>query len=194
GANVDCRPEWLEQFGMMGAAYAKAVLKIENPRVAILSVGEEPSKGNQQSIEASKRLESAPVNFVGNIEGKDVIANVADVIVTDGFVGNVVLKVSEGLVSGLGGVIKDTIVKGNLITKLGALLMAPALRKLGTKYNYETYGGAPLLGLRGNCIVAHGRANRTAMASAIHAASDEVAADVIGKIESLVAPHLAREA
>jgi len=194
GANVDCRPEWLEQFGVMGSAYARAVLKIDHPRVAILSVGEEPNKGNQQTIEAAKRLEAAPVNFIGNIEGKDVLSNAADVIVTDGFVGNVVLKVSEGLVTALGGVMKDMIVHGNPITKAGAFLMLPALRRLRRKYNYETYGGAPLLGLRGNCIVTHGRANRTALASAIRAAADEVQADVIGKIEALVSPHLAREA
>ena len=194
GANVDCRPEWLEQFGMMGAAYARAVLKIENPRVAILSVGEERTKGNQQTIEAAKRLDSAPVNFIGNIEGKDVLINAADVIVADGFVGNVVLKVSEGLVSALGGVIKDSISKGSLLTKLGAVLMMPALHRLRNRYNYETYGGAPLLGLRGNCIVTHGRANRRAIASAIRAAADESGADVVGKIQALVAPHLAREA
>lgn len=194
GANVDCRPEWLEQFGMMGSAYARAVLNIENPRVAILSVGEERSKGNQQTIEAAKRLDSAPVNFIGNIEGKDVLINAADVIVADGFVGNVVLKVSEGLVSGLGSVIKDTITKGSLITKLGAFLMLPALKRLRNRYNYETYGGAPLLGLHGNCIVTHGRANRTALASAIRTAAEESRADVVGKIEALVAPHFAREA
>lgn len=194
GANVDCRPEWLAQFGIMGSAYARAVLKIENPRVAILSVGEERTKGNQQTIEAAKLLDAAPVNFIGNIEGKDVVTNAADVIVADGFVGNVVLKVSEGLISGLGGVIAESISKGSVITKIGAFLMLPALRKLGKKYAYETYGGAPLLGLRGNCIVTHGRANRTAIASAIRAAADESGADVIGKIQTLVAPHLAREA
>ncbi|MBC5816414.1 MAG: phosphate acyltransferase PlsX [Candidatus Eremiobacteraeota bacterium] len=194
GANVDCRPEWLAQFGMMGAAYARAVLKIQNPRVAILSVGEERTKGNQQTIEAARLLDAAPVNFIGNIEGKDVLINAADVIVADGFVGNVVLKVSEGLVSALGSVIKDSITQGSLLNKLGAVLMMPALNKLRNKYNYETYGGAPLLGLRGNCIVAHGRATHTAIASAIRAASDEAGADVVGKIEALVAPHLAREA
>ena len=194
GANVDCRPEWLEQFAMMGSAYARAVLKIENPRVALLSVGEERTKGNQQVIEAAKRLDAAPVNFIGNIEGKDVLYNAADVIVTDGFVGNVVLKVSEGLVSGLAGVIKDTVARGNPLTKLGAVLMLPALRKLRARYNYETYGGAPLLGLRGNCIVTHGRATRTALASAIRAAAEESGADVVGKIGALVTPYLAREA
>jgi len=194
GANVDCRPEWLEQFGMMGSAYAVAVLRIEKPRVALLSVGEERSKGNQQVIEAAKRLDQAPVHFVGNIEGKDVLMNAADVIVTDGFVGNVVLKVAEGITSGLGRVLRNTLLEGSLITRFGAFLILPPLRRLRARYNYETYGGAPLLGLRGNCIVTHGRANRTALASAIRAAADEVQADVIGKIEALVAPHLARQA
>ena len=122
------------------------------------------------------------------------LMNAADVIVADGFVGNVVLKVSEGLVSALGGVIQDTISTGNVITKLGAFLMLPALRKLRNRYTYETYGGAPLLGLRGHCIVTHGRADRTAISNAIRTAADEAGADVIGKIETLIAPHLAREA
>lgn len=194
GANVDCRPEWLEQFAMMGSAYAIAVLGIPNPRVALLSVGEERTKGNQQVIEAGKRLDQAPVHFVGNVEGKDLLMNAADVIVTDGFVGNVVLKVAEGITSGLGRVLRNSLLKGSIITRFGAFLILPPLRRLRAKYNYETYGGAPLLGLRGNCIVTHGRANRTALASAIRAAADEVQADVIGKIEALVAPHLAREA
>ena len=192
GANVDCRPEWLEQFGLMGSAYAIAVLRIANPRVALLSVGEERSKGNQLVIEAAKRLDEAPVNFVGNIDGKDVLMNVADVIVTDGFVGNVVLKVAEGITSGLGRVLRNSLLQGSLVTKFGAFLILPPLRRLRAKYNYETYGGAPLLGLRGSCIVTHGRANRTALASAIRAAADGVKADVIGKIAALVAPHLAR--
>lgn len=194
GANVDCRPEWLEQFAMMGSAYAIAVLGIPNPRVALLSVGEERSKGNQQVIEAAKRLDQAPVHFVGNVEGKDLLMNVADVIVTDGFVGNIVLKVAEGITSGLGRVLRNSLLKGSIITRFGAFLILPPLQRLRAKYNYETYGGAPLLGLRGNCIVTHGRANRTALASAIRAAADEVQADVIGKIEALIAPHLAREA
>lgn len=194
GANVDCRPEWLEQFGIMGSAYAQSVLKIENPRVAILSVGEERTKGNQQTIEAARLLDGAPVNFIGNVEGKDVVNGSADVIVADGFVGNVVLKVSEGLISALGGVIKENVLKGNLMTKLGAVLMMPALRKLRTKYNYETYGGAPLLGVRGNCIVTHGRASRVAISGAIRTAAEEVENDVVGKIGALITPHLAREA
>ncbi len=192
GANVDCRPEWLEQFAIMGSAYALAALRIPNPRVALLSVGEERTKGNAQVIEAAKRLDEAAINFVGNIDGKDVLMNVADVIVTDGFVGNVVLKVAEGITSGLGRVLRNSLLNGNLINRFGAFLILPPLRRLREKYNYETYGGAPLLGLRGNCIVTHGRASATALASAIRAAADEVQADVIGKIAAQIAPHMAR--
>ncbi|MGZ3496179.1 MAG: phosphate acyltransferase PlsX [Vulcanimicrobiaceae bacterium] len=194
GANVDCRAEWLEQFGIMGAAYAKAVLKMPEPKVALLSVGEEPTKGNSLVLETAKLLERAPVKFIGNIEGRHIFHNVADVIVADGFVGNIVLKTGEGMVSALAGVIKETILGGNVLTKIGAALVAPALRKLRTKFNYETYGGAPLLGLRGNCIVTHGRASRNAIKHAIRAAADEVENDVIGKITELVKPHLAKEA
>jgi len=194
GANVDCRPEWLEQFGLMGSAYATAVLKIQNPRVATLSVGEERTKGNQQVLEAAKLLEESPVNYIGNVEGKDLFHNIADVVVADGFVGNVVLKTGEGVTSDLGKVIKESILGGSIVTKLGAALVAPALRKLRSKFNYETYGGAPLLGLRGNCLVTHGRASRNAIKHAIRAAAEEVENDVIGKITELVKPHLAQEA
>jgi len=191
GANVDCRPEWMVQFGMMGSAYAQAVLGITNPRVAVLSVGEERTKGNAQALETAKLLDAAPVNFIGNIEGKDMFHNVADVIVTDGFVGNIVLKTGEGMIADLSRVMKDTLLGGNFITKVGAALLAPALRGLGKKFNYETVGGAPLLGLRGNCIVTHGRASRTAIKHTIGAAIAEVENDVVGKISELLTPHLA---
>ncbi len=194
GANVDCRPEWLEQFGMMGSAYAKAVLKIERPRVAILSVGEERTKGNQQTLEAAALLARAPINFIGNIEGKDLFYNHADVVVADGFVGNVVLKTGEGMISAFGKVVREAILEGSLLTKAGAALVAPALRRLRTKFDYETYGGAPLLGLRGNCIVTHGRSTRNAIKHAIRAAAGEFEDDVVGKITELVEPHLAKEA
>ena len=193
GANVDCRPEWLEQFGIMGSAYAKSVLNMERPRVAILSVGEEDTKGNQQVFEAAKLLREAPINFIGNVEGKDLFHNAADVVVVDGFVGNVVLKLGEGLISDLQRIIKDSILGGGPITKLGAVLMLPALRKLRTRFDYETYGGAPLLGLRGNCIVTHGRATRNAIKHAIHAAAVEAQHDVVGKITQLIRPHLAAQ-
>jgi glycerol-3-phosphate acyltransferase PlsX len=193
GANVDCRPEWLEQFGIMGAAYSKAVLNVANPRVAVLSVGEERTKGNQLVLEAAKLLEAAPVNFIGNVEGRDLFHNIADVIVADGFVGNVVLKTGEGMIADLAMVMRETLLGGNLLTKLGAAMLAPALRGLRRKFDYETYGGAPLLGLRGNCIFTHGRASRNAIKHAILAAIQEADNDVIGRITEMMAPPAAVE-
>ncbi len=189
GANVDCRPEWLMQFGIMGSAYAKEVLGIDRPRVAIVSIGEERTKGNQQVLEAAKLLDTAPVQFIGNIEGKDLFHNVADVIVTDGFVGNVVLKAGEGIASDLGNLLRETLLGGSLLTKLGTMMLAPELRRLRRRFDYETYGAAPLLGLRGNCLVTHGRASRNAIRHAIAAAIQEVRHDVVGTIASLIAPN-----
>jgi glycerol-3-phosphate acyltransferase PlsX len=194
GANVDCRPEWLQQFGIMGSAYATAVLNIENPRVAVLSVGEERSKGNQQVLEAARLLERAPVNFVGNVEGRDLFHNVADVIVADGFVGNIVLKTGEGMIADLSRVMREALTGGGVLTKLGAAMLVPALRKLRRRFDWQTIGAAPLLGLRGNCIVTHGRAGRVAIRHAIAAAVKEADRDVVGKITELLAPHLAAEA
>jgi phosphate acyltransferase len=191
GANVDCRPEWMEQFAIMGSAYAKGVLNIREPRVAILSVGEERNKGNQLVLEAARLLEAAPVRFIGNVEGSDLFHNVADVIVADGFVGNVVLKTGEGMIADLAHIMRDTLLGGNLLTKLGTAMLAPALKQLRKRFDYETYGGAPLLGLRGNCIVTHGRAGRNAIKHAIGAAVQEVNHDVVGKISELIVPHLA---
>ncbi len=194
GANVDCRPEWLAQFGVMGSAYARAVLGIAQPKVAIISNGEERVKGNALTMEAAALLERAPINFVGNVEGKDVFFNVADVIVTDGFVGNVMLKISEGAAKLIADIVVEEIKNSNPLIKLGALLVRPALRRVRTKIDYDSYGGAPLLGLRGNCIVAHGRANRFAVRSAIRAAVAEVREDVVGRIGELVRPQNVSEA
>jgi glycerol-3-phosphate acyltransferase PlsX len=193
GANVDCRPEWLEQFGIMGSAYAKAVLDIANPRVAVLSVGEERTKGNQLVLEAAKLLEVAPIHFIGNVEGRDLFQNVADVIVTDGFVGNALLKTAEGMLAAVGRLGRDTLRRGNLLTKFGAMMLAPALRGLRRKYDWGSYGGAPLLGLRGNCVVTHGRASRNAIKHAILAAAREVDCDVVGKITELIVPAVPAE-
>jgi phosphate acyltransferase len=199
GATVDCRPEWLEQFGIMGSAYAKTVLGIAEPRVAVLSNGEERSKGNQLVTEAARLLEAAPIRFVGNVEGGDLFRNAADVIVADGFVGNVVLKTGEGMIAGLGEILRDTLL-GGFLRKTGGgklrrtfgrlIMLAPSMRRLRKKFDWETYGGAPLLGLRGNCIVAHGRSSRNAIKHAIKAAAEEARHDVVGKISELTAPHL----
>lgn len=194
GANVDCRPEWLVQFGVMGSAYARAVLNIAQPRVGIISVGEERGKGNALTIAATALLESSSLRFVGNVEGKDMLFNAADVCVCDGFVGNVILKLCEGAASLIGDIAVAEIKSAGPFTKLGALLVRPALRHVRDKISYEAYGGAPLLGLRGNCIVAHGRANRVAVRSAIRAAVAEVREDVVGRIGELIASSELREA
>ena len=187
GANVDCRPEWLVQFGMMGSAYARALLHVDHPRVGIISVGEERTKGNAQTIEAARLLDAAPLNFIGNIEGRDIFNGLADVIVTDGFVGNVMLKLAEGASAVIIDTLTEEVMVSNIVVKLGAWLMKPAMRRARARLEYETYGGAPLLGLRGNCIVAHGRASRVAIRNAIRAAIAEVHEDVVGKITELVA-------
>lgn len=194
GANVDCRPEWMEQFGLMGSAYAKAALKMENPRVATLSIGEEATKGNAQVLEVAALLRNAPINYIGNVEGKDLFHNLADVVVVDGFVGNVVLKMGEGFFSDFQKVLKESLLGGGFVPRIGAALVYPALRKMLSRFNWEIYAGAPLLGLRGNCIYTHGRAKRNAIKHAIHAAVIEVERDVVGKITELVKPHLAKEA
>ena len=188
GANVDCKPDWLMQFGIMGSAYAQSVLRIPSPRVAIVSIGEEPGKGNAQTLEATELLASAPINFIGNAEGGDVFSGRADVLVADGFVGNVMLKLAESESLALQAAIREALLRSGFDVKIGALLTRRAFAKLRRALHYETYGGAPLLGLRGNCIVAHGRSNRVAVRNAIRVAAAEVREDVVGKIAALAAP------
>ena len=186
GANVDCRPDWMMQFGLMGSAYAHAALGIANPRVGIISNGEERNKGNAQSIEAAALLARAPLNFIGNVEGKDVLASVADVVVADGFVGNVMLKLAEGVASFFQVSLTEAFASASPTAKLGGMLARPAFAVMKKKLDYDTYGGAPLLGVRGNCIVAHGRSNRKAIRNAIKAAALEAGADLVGAIAASV--------
>jgi glycerol-3-phosphate acyltransferase PlsX len=186
GANVDCRPEWMMQFGIMGAAYAHAALGVATPRVGIISNGEERTKGNSQSIEAAALLAAAPLHFIGNVEGKDVFNSVADVVVADGFVGNVMLKLAEGVGSFFQVSLKDALADAPPLARLGGLLARPAFAVMKKKLDYDTYGGAPLLGVRGNCIVAHGRSNRNAIRNAIKAAALEAGANLVGAIAASV--------
>ncbi|HTJ27156.1 MAG TPA: phosphate acyltransferase PlsX [Candidatus Limnocylindria bacterium] len=187
GANVDCKPEWLCQFGIMGSAYARAALGIAEPRVGVVSVGEERSKGNAQTIEAAALLERAPVRFIGNVEGKDVLVNTADVVVADGFVGNVLLKTAEGTAAFVRDALRDAYAKAGPLAKLGGLLSREAFAKLREQADYSTYGGAPLLGVRGNCIVAHGRSDATAIRNAIKQAALLARADLVAAIGAAVA-------
>lgn len=171
GANVDCNPLNLLQFGLMADAYCKHILQRPEPRIAILSIGEEPAKGNELTREAYKLLENAPINFMGNIESKDVYMGKADGIVCDGFVGNIFLKTSEGLADLVMKMLKREI-GSSVAGKLGSMLLGPALRNLEKVIDYDEYGGAPLLGINGSCIIGHGRAMPKAIKNAIINASD----------------------
>jgi glycerol-3-phosphate acyltransferase PlsX len=173
GANTDCKPEYLLQFALMGSAYMERIFQIKSPRIGLLANGEEASKGNQLVIETHQLLEANAftlgLNFIGNIEGRDIPANGADVVVCDGFVGNVVLKLSEGLGETLLGMLRDQMTS-TLVSKLAAAILKPGLRKLFSKLDYAEYGGVPLLGVNGSAIVAHGRSNAKAIKNAIRVA------------------------
>jgi glycerol-3-phosphate acyltransferase PlsX len=191
GANVDCRPEWIAQFALMGDAYAKVALGIARPRVGIVSIGEERSKGNQQTLEAAALLDDAPLHFIGHVEGKDIYEHHADVVVCDGFVGNVILKTSEGAAQFISTMLREMIDDAPPIGKAGAFLLKPSFQKLRARLSYDTYGGAPLLGLRGACIVTHGRSNRIAIHNAIRNAAALVERNLVGTIEASLSGTLA---
>lgn len=170
GANADCRPEHLLQFAHMGAAYASTVLGVVHPRIGLLNIGEEPTKGSQLAIEAHALMAEQVPGFCGNIEGRDVIAGVADVIVTDGFTGNVALKLLEGTSRVLLGQVKDAMTSST-VNKAAAAVVAPSLRKLKDRLDPDTYGGAPLLGVNGVCIIGHGSSKAKAVANAVKVAA-----------------------
>ena len=173
GANADCKPEYLAQFAIMGSAYAERVMGVATPRVALLSNGEEDSKGNILVQAAFPMLKALPVNFVGNVEGKDIPLGAADVVVTDGFSGNIVIKLSEGVAATLFELLRTELTSG-LTTKLAALALRPAFRRVRKRLDYAEYGGAPLLGLNGIAVVAHGRSNALAIKNALRVARHSV--------------------
>jgi glycerol-3-phosphate acyltransferase PlsX len=173
GANVDCKPFHLAQFGTMGAVYAKFMLGKDHPRVGVLSNGEEESKGNELAREAHKLFKQSRLNYIGFVEGRDIFAGDVDVVVCDGFVGNVVLKVSEGLSEAIGDMLSAEI-KRRFFAKLGFLLARPAFRAFKKKVDYAEYGGAPLLGIQGTGMICHGGSNARAIMNAIHMARESV--------------------
>lgn len=187
GANVDCKPEYLLQFGLMGDAYARTVMGISRPRIGILSIGEEATKGNSLTVAAHQLLSQAAVRFVGNVEGKDIMSGVADVVVADGFVGNVVLKFGEGMVTELFRLLKEAILSSGPLGRIGAVLLSRALRPLAEQMNWERYGGAPLLGLQGICIVTHGRAKALAIRNSVQAAAFAVERKLVEAIAEEIA-------
>ncbi len=166
GANTDCTPQHLLQFGVMGEIYAKKVLGRDNPKVGLLNIGEESSKGNKLVQATYPLLQESHLNFIGNVEGRDVFQGVADVVICDGFVGNVVLKFTESVTHLITSLIRDEI-GGDLRNRLGALLMKPVFRSLSQQLDYAEYGGAPLLGLNGVVTISHGSSNSKAIKNAI---------------------------
>ncbi len=182
GANVNCRPHDLQQFAIMGHIFMKNVYGVENPRIALMSVGEEETKGNDLIKEVFERLQASSLNFIGNVEGKDLYAGKADVIVSDGFTGNIALKVSEGVVETVLSMARTEVMR-NFFSKIGFFLMKRNLKKLYKRLHYSEYGGAPLLGLKGVCVVGHGRSNPVAVKNAIRLAKDFVTSQALEKIQ-----------
>jgi glycerol-3-phosphate acyltransferase PlsX len=182
GANVNCRPHHLEQFAVMGHTFMGSVMGIKKPRIGLMSVGEEKVKGNELTKEAFERLQDSQLNFIGNVEGKDIYSGKADVIVSDGFTGNVALKVSEGVVETFSYFARTEIMK-NFFAKIGLFLMKRNLKRIYKKVDYTEYGGAQLLGINGVCIIGHGRSNSNAVKNAIGLAKDFVLNKVQDKIQ-----------
>jgi glycerol-3-phosphate acyltransferase PlsX len=183
GANVDCSPEMLAQFAVMGEIYSRLIFKTARPRVGLLSIGEEEHKGNELTRAVSPLLKGLPINYLGNVEGRDVFTGVADVVICDGFVGNVVLKVSEGLVDVFKGMLKESL-QATMTRSLGAWLSRDAYTDFKTRLDYSEYGGAPLLGLKGVSIICHGRSNANAIKNAVRVAAEFACGRVNEKIES----------
>ncbi len=183
GASINCRPHHLVQFAFMGKIFMETVLGLTNPRVALMSIGEEEIKGNDITREAFSRLENSPLNFIGNVEGRDIYSGKAEVIVSDGFTGNVALKVSEGVVETLLSLAKKEITK-NLLAKVGLFLMKKHLKRIYKQIDYAEYGGAHLLGVKGTCVVGHGRSNAQAVRNAVRMAMETVRNRVQEKIQA----------
>ena len=183
GANVDCKANNLAQFAVMGEIYARAVLKIESPRVGLLNVGEEESKGNDLTHEAFPLLKALPIRFVGNVEGRDIFSGLADVIVCDGFVGNVARKTSEGVGRFVRDVLRESLTR-TVTAKVGALLSRQAFNEFRGRLDYREYGGAHLLGVRGVCIIGHGSSNDRAIYNGIRVAYESARGGVIQSIEA----------
>ena len=190
GANTNCKPENLVQFGIMGSIYMKNVLGIESPTVGLMSNGEEEGKGDELTKETFPLLKKAPINFIGNIEGRDVMEGTADVITCDGFVGNVILKTVEGMGHVVSTKVKNIFMK-NLFTKLGAIFVMGGLNEFKQSMDYREYGGAPLMGIKGGLIICHGASKAKAIKNAIHMAMgvcqehlDEIVMDALKQMET----------
>jgi glycerol-3-phosphate acyltransferase PlsX len=183
GANVDCDARMLAQFAVMGEIYSRVILRRDAPRVGLLSIGEEEHKGNEITRAATPLLKSLPINFIGNVEGRDIYTGKADVIVCDGFIGNVALKVSEGLVEMIKSMLQESL-EATITRKIGYVLSKAAFTDFKRRVDYSEYGGAPLLGVKGVCIICHGRSNANAIKNAIRVAAEFASGKINNRIES----------
>jgi phosphate acyltransferase len=182
GANVDCKPHNLEQFAAMGEIYFRSMFNVPRPRVGLLSIGEEEGKGNELTRESFPLLKQLPINFVGNVEGRDIYNGKVDVIVADGFVGNVALKTSEGVANLVRTTLRESL-EATITRKVGALLSRSAFSDFKKRIDHTEYGGAPLLGVKGPCFITHGSSNANAIKNAVRVAADFVDRDITGNIE-----------
>ena len=182
GANVDCDARMIAQFAIMGDCYSRVIFHNRNPRVGLLSIGEEEQKGNELTRTATPLLKSLPINFIGNVEGRDLYTGVADVIVCDGFVGNVSLKVSEGVVDVIKHMLQDAL-EATITRKIGYVLSKAAYTEFKKRVDYSEFGGAPLLGVKGVCIICHGRSNSNAIKNAIRVAAEFAGGNINKRIE-----------
>ena len=189
GANVECRPQHLVQFAVMGSVYARLALGVERPRVGLLSIGEEETKGNELTREAHRLIKMSSVNFVGNVEGREIYSGAADVVVCDGFTGNVVLKTSEGLVDAVEALLSDEL-RGTFSSQVGSLLSRRAFRRFQRRLDYSEFGGVPLLGVADLVVVGHGgssvRAVRNAVAMTCRMASSGLMEQVEHELRGVV--------
>ncbi len=182
GANADCKPHNLVQFAVMGKVFSRDILKVKNPRVALLNIGQEEKKGSELAVQAHNMLKhSGAVDFTGNIEGREIFEGAADVVVTDGFTGNVLLKAIEGLAAMFFGQVKQALTS-SLISKLAALSLKGPLKAMKNRFDYETYGGAQLLGLNAPVIISHGSSRARAVKNAIRVAGESLETDLVEKI------------
>jgi glycerol-3-phosphate acyltransferase PlsX len=182
GANVDCEPQMLAHFGLMGEVYSRHVLKVKKPRVGLMSIGEEEHKGNTLTRDTTPLLKVMGLHFIGNVEGRDLFSGAADVIVCDGFVGNVALKVSEGLVDMIRLMLRESL-EATLSGKIGYALSRSAYKEFKKRVDYSEFGGAPLLGVKGVCIICHGRSDGNAIKNAIRVSAEFYSSKVNQRIE-----------
>lgn len=183
GANAECKPIHLLQFGIMGSIYTQCVFGLDNPTVGLLNIGEESSKGNELTLEAHRLLAESTLNFIGNVEGRDIFKGTADVVVCDGFVGNIILKFAESIIDMLMTALKEKVLT-DFRGKFGAFLLRPAFEEFRKELDYQEYGGAPLLGIDGVCIICHGGSSAKAIMNAIKVAERMVCSQVNKHIKS----------